>query len=254
MKTNNKVATLCMVASAILVACSNQNVATPFVDSSSTATSAPRLISTSTYTATAISASIASMTPSIEAFSSQFCMGATAPWSCSCGDLSYRDVQIKNASQAGLCNITVPLDGHLAGYNISLPDNWFCRVVGVASNNLACISDSNQQIFLQTLMTDLPITQADEAVSVYQEGGGYSSDPIVENDEKKVSRELVTIGDKQVLKLLTSQKDSFILRYIMKSEDSLYVLKFEMKDPEDQESKQAIIILEDTVNSMRFFQ
>jgi hypothetical protein len=255
MKTNNKVTTLCIIASAVLIACGNQTAATPLVDSSSTATFIPVLISTHLYTVTAISASTPSITPSIEINSSEFCIAAIAPWSCSCGDLSNELIQIRNASQVGLCDVTLRLEEHEAGgYNVMLPNNWFCKVVGVASNNLRCFSGDNQEIFLQSLVTELPVTQADEAISVFQEGEGHFSDPIVETDEKKISRELVTIGDKQVLKLLTSQKDSFILRYFVKSEGSLYVLTFEMKDPDDQENRKTIIILEDAIHSMRFFQ
>ncbi len=244
-----------MIASAILMACSNQKVVIPSVALSFTATSAPILIPTATYTTTAISVPTPTLTPTVEALSSQFCMEAAAPWSCSCGNLSYELIQIKNASQAGLCNITVPLDHHeVGGYNLALPDSWFCEVVGAASNNLRCISDKNQNIILQSLISELPITQADDAISIFQEGEGYWSDPVVATGEKKISRELVTIGDKQVLKLLTSQNDSFILRYFMKSKDSLYVLKLEMRDPDNQESKKTIIMLEEAVQSMRFLQ
>src|SRR5687768_5664907 len=239
MKTNNKFTALCIMASAILLACSNQTAATLSVASSSTATSHPILIPTSTHTATAISVSNPSMTSTIEVFSSQYCMGATAAWSCSCGDLSYQDLQIKNASQAGFCDVTLPNAN--SGYNMTLPDNWFCQIAGIAATNLSCVSDSNQRIFLQLLVSELPITEADQAVSVFQEGEGQWSVRAVEPDEKKISREVLTIGDKQVLKLLTSQKASFILRYFMKNEDYLYVLRFEMKDPDDQESKKTII-------------
>jgi len=234
------------------MACSNQTEITPSAASSSTAISTPILIPTSTHTATAISVSAPSMTPTIEVFSSQFCMGATAAWSCSCGDLSYQDLQIKNASQAGFCDVTVP--NAYSGYNMALPDNWFCQIAGVAATNLSCVSESNQRIFLQLLVSELPITEADQAVSVFQEGEGKWSVRAVEPGEKKISRELVTIGDKQVLKLLTSQKESFILRYFIKNGDYLYVLRFEMKDPDDQESKKTVIVLEEAVQSMRFLR
>src|SRR5688500_1179024 len=108
MKTNNKFTALCIMASAILMACSNQIEITPSAALSSNATSTPILIPTSTHTATAISVPTPSMSLTIEVFSSQFCMGATAAWSCSCGDLSYQDLQIKNASQAGFCDVTLP--------------------------------------------------------------------------------------------------------------------------------------------------
>ena len=254
MKTNTKVTAVCIIAATILLACSNQKVVTPLVSLTSIVTSTPILISTSTEeTATAVSTP--SLTPTTILFSSQFCMGSVAPWSCSCGDLSYQYLQIKNASQTGLCEVTVLLDYYeVDAYSIALPDNWFCTVVGAASNNLRCISDSNQKLFLQSLTSELPITRADEAISIFQEGGGSWSNPIVEADEIKISRDIVTVGDKQVLKLVTSQKDSFILRYFMKREDSLYVLRFEMKDPDAQENRETIIILEDIVQSMRFLR
>jgi len=251
MKANNKAWALCVIASVALIACSNQTAATPIDVPSSIATFSDTLISTSTYNVTAISTFTPHMTPPIEVNSSEFCLGEITPWSCSCGDLSSDRIQIKNATQVGLCDVTVPIS---SGYKITLPNNWFCEVVGVASTNLHCVSDSNQKIFLQWLITELPITQADEAVSIFQEGEGHWSDPIVEAGEKKISRELATTGDKQVLKLLTSQKDSFILRYFVKNEDSLYVLRFEMKNPDDQESRKTIIILEDVVRSIQFFQ
>lgn len=253
MKTNTKVVAVCIIAATVLLACSNQKVVTPLVSLTSFVTSTPILISTSTHMATAVSTP--TMTPTIVVFSSQFCMGAVAPWSCSCGDLSYQYLQIKNSSQTGLCDVSVLLDYYeVDAYSITLPDNWFCSVVGAASNNLRCISDSNQKLFLQSLTSELPITQAGEAVSIFQEGGGYWSNPIVEADELQLSQELVTIGDKQVLKLVTSQKDSFILRYFMKRDDSLYVLRFEMKDPDAQENRETILILEDIVQSMRFLE
>ena len=255
MKTNSKDTALCIIASAVLLACSNQTAATPHVIPSSIATFPLTLISTPTHTATAISTSTPDMTPAVEVNSSQFCLGDITPWSCSCGDLSNDRIRIQKATQVGSCDVTVSIEDHQAGgYTITLPDNWFCEVVGVASNNLLCFSDGNKKIFLQSLITELPIAQADEALSVFQEGEAYWSDPVVETDEKKISRELVTSGDKQLLKLLTSQKNSFILRYFIKNEDSLYVLRFEIKDPDDQENKTTILILEDAVNSLQFIQ
>lgn len=71
-------------------------------------------------------------------------------------------------------------------HNVTLPENWFCEVIGAASNNLCCVSDKNQKRFLQSLISELPITRADESMSVFHEGEGYWSDPIVETDEKKI--------------------------------------------------------------------
>jgi hypothetical protein len=164
-------------------------------------------------------------------------------------------IQIKNATQVGLCEVTVSLEYHeVAGYKITIPDDWFCQIVGVASNNLYCRSLNNQEVFLQSLITELPIAQADEAVSVFQEGEGNWSDPIVGTNEKRISRELLTIGDKQVLKLLTQDKDSFLLRYFIENQNSLYVLMSEMKDLDDQESKRIVIILEEAAQSMQFLR
>ena len=169
------------------------------------------------------------------------------PWSCTCGDLSSQFIEIREAARPGWCAVTVPLTN---GYNLNLPDNWYCSIAGAGANNLSCSTEHNQRIFLQSLTSDLPITEADSAISVFQEGEGYYSDPIVGPDEEKVSREMKAIGDKQVIKLLTKQEDSFILRYFIKNNDNLYVFIVESQDLVG--TKDMTVLLEEIINSMQF--
>ncbi|MCI0554162.1 MAG: hypothetical protein L0287_24695 [Anaerolineae bacterium] len=177
----------------------------------------------------------------------QFCIASIAPWSCICGNLSSELIEIKEANNAGRCDVTMP-----QGYSINLPNNWYCNVAGAIANNLSCITEFGQRIFIQRIISELPLGNADEAVQSFYEGDGYISNPVVEPGEEKIEKEIITIGDKQTVRLLTKQEDSFILRYFIKNNDNLYV--FIVKSKDLVETNEMTVLLDEIINSMQFVQ
>lgn len=181
-----------------------------------------------------------------------FCIAAVAPWSCTCGDVANGYVEINKADRPGFCHVRVPLASHkVDGYSINLPDSWFCRIAGARGNNLYCINKQNQEMLIQSLISELTLANTDEAADQeYAEGEGPIFYPVVEPDEEKTSREIVAIAEKQVLRLLTRREGTFILRYFIKNDKNLYVFTFESRDPDERESMTSI--LEEIIASMQF--
>jgi hypothetical protein len=175
----------------------------------------------------------------------QFCMGYVSSWSCTCGDLPREDIQIKTADQAGACEISLP-----HAYRIRLSDDWYCHTAGAAAINLACVTAYGGRIFVQSVRSDLAVASADEAINRFCEGEGCSSDPVIDPAEERIERELLTIGDKQALKVLSKQEDTFILRYFIKNDENLYVFRVEAKDL--METKASSSLLEEAIESMEF--
>lgn len=191
------------------------------------------------------------MTPDISStpkmFATQFCMGSTAAWSCSCGDLLTNYIEIKSATYDGQCDVLMP-----KRYAIILPDNWYCNAVGVFAHNLSCVTAYGQKIFIQSTISELPLEIVDETIAVFQEGGGHWEDPVVQPDEQKIEREIKIFGNKQVMRLLSKQDDLFILRYFVKDSDNLYILIVELNN--SAEIGDMAILLEDIVDSMLLTQ
>jgi len=183
----------------------------------------------------------------LETFSTQFCLGNTSSWSCSCGDLLTDHIEINSATRDGQCNVLMP-----KRYTIDLSDNWYCNAVGVFAHNLACVTAYGQKIFIQSAISELPLEIVDEAIVVYQEGEGQAADPVVQLDEQKLEREIKIVGSKKALRLLSKRDDLFILRYFVKNSDNLYVLIFESN--ELVKTDNMTILLEDIVDSMVYTQ
>lgn len=177
----------------------------------------------------------------------QFCMGYSASWSCTCGDLSNNDLQIKHADTSGRCNVSMK-----EMYSIILPDNWYCNVAGVFARNLSCLTAQGQHIFIQSVHSELAVENADEAVSIFQEGDGYYADPVVGKEEKKITRDLKVIHGRQVLNVLTRKEGVYIVRNFIKNDDNLYIFKAESEDP--TEIQGSARILEEAINSLKFIQ
>jgi hypothetical protein len=181
-----------------------------------------------------------------------FCIAAIAPWSCTCGDLANGYIEISEADRPSFCHVRVPLASHnIDGYSVNLPDNWFCRIAGAGGNNLFCINEQNQEMLIQSLISELPLANADEAADQdYAEGEGPIFYPVVEPDEEKISREIIAIGNEQVLSLLTRREGTFLLRYFIKNDENLYVFTFESRDLGEMESMTGV--LEEIIASMQF--
>jgi hypothetical protein len=175
----------------------------------------------------------------------QFCMGYVSSWSCTCGDLPREDIQIKTADQAGACEVTLP-----HAYRIHLPDDWYCNIAGVAGINLSCVTAYGQRIFVQAVSSELVVDDADKAINRFCEGEGCISDPVVDPDEEIIEKEAITIGDKPVLRMLSKQEDTFLLRYFIKNGENLYVFQVEAKDL--METKASSSLLEEAIESMEF--
>lgn len=175
----------------------------------------------------------------------QFCMGSISSWSCTCGDLSSEYIEIKNADNAEKCNVTM-----IHRYRITLSNNWYCNVAGAAANNLACITEHGKRIFIQLVISELSLANADETINRFCEGDGCISEPVVKPDEERIERGMIMIGDKPALRLLSKQNDTFILRYFIKNNDDLYVFRVDSKEP--IETQESTFLLEEIINSMQF--
>jgi hypothetical protein len=178
-------------------------------------------------------------------FATQFCMGSIASWSCTCGDLSIEYIEIKNVDNAKKCDVTMP-----HAYRIRLSDDWYCNVAGVARKNLACITAHGKRIFIQALISELPLANAEETVNRFCEGDGCISNPVMEPEEERIEKGMKTIGDKPVLRLLNKKNDTFILRYFIENNDNLYMFRIESKNP--METQESTFLVEEMINSMEF--
>jgi hypothetical protein len=207
----------------------------------STATSIPTIAASFTETAT----SSDSRTPKM--FATQFCMGIVAFWSCSCGDFSSDYIEIKRVHSTNECSVMMPKQ-----YIIRFPDNWYCNVAGAGANNLLCVTAYGQDIFIKSVISELPLANADETISVLYEGDGAFSQPVVEPDEEKIEKGIVTVGERLVLKLLSKQDTLFILRYFIKENDDLYVLRVKANDL--AEVKDMAVVVEKSIQSMQFIR
>jgi hypothetical protein len=172
-------------------------------------------------------------------------MGYLSSWSCRCGDLPLEEIQIKTADQAGACEISLP-----HAYLIQLSDDWYCSIAGVARINLACVTAYGRRIFVQAVRSELAVADADEAINRFCEGEGCFSDPVIDPAEERIEKELLTIGDKQALKVLSKQEETFLLRYFIKNDENLYVFRVESKDL--TEINENISLLEETIKSLEF--
>jgi hypothetical protein len=138
-------------------------------------------------------------------------------------------------------------------YRVVLPDDWYCNVAGAFAHNLSCVTAHGQRIFIRFVVSDLPLANADESIQTIREGDGIFSEPVVEPGEERVEREILTIGEKQVLSLLTRQNDdTFALRYFIKNNDNLYVFIVESKDLDEVNGM--TILLEDIIDSVQFIK
>src|SRR5690606_34117436 len=97
---------------------------------------------------------------------------------------------------------------------------------GAAAQNLLFETEKGQSVFLQLATADLPLEQSDEATSSYELSGPI---PLVAPEERRISREFQTIGDKEALVLITELDDFSIKRYFLIHDNTLYM--FEMKTP-----------------------
>src|SRR5829696_37927 len=103
--------------------------------------------------------STATLAPQVSTFpntiATQFCMGSTADWSCTCGELSSDYLYIREAADVGSCDVIMP-----QRYSITLPDSWYCGVRGVFAHNLFCLTAVGQRIFIRSVVSDLPLANA----------------------------------------------------------------------------------------------
>jgi hypothetical protein len=175
-------------------------------------------------------------------------MGSTADWSCTCGELSSDYLYIREAADVGSCVVIMP-----QRYRITLPDSWYCGVRGVFAHNLFCLTADGQRIFIRSVVSDLPLANADESIQILREGEGTFSEPVVEPGEEQVEREILTIGQKQTLSLLTRQNDdTFALRYFIKNNENLYVFIVESEDL-DEVNGMAVLV-EAIIDSIQFIK
>jgi len=160
---------------------------------------------------------------------------------------------IKSAEISGGCE-AIPLNSdEPANFRFTFPNWWTVRPTVAAAQNLLFETEKGQSVFLQLATADLPLEQSDEATSSYELSGPI---PLVAPEERRISREFQTIGDKEALVLITELDDFSIKRYFLIHDNTLYM--FEMKTPRlnsDEEENAALFLqVEEIISSIQFLR
>ena len=167
-------------------------------------------------------------------------------------------IDVKPSQRDGWCEVSLPLNSYKTiGYGLRYPAGWVITLAGAEGMNLrfdtSASSEKNQGVFVQLAMTDLPLEQADKATYGFEMAG---PDPLVGADESQISRAVQTIGDKQVLVLITSKSDQSIKRYFTLHSGTLYM--FEIKTPPanfgEGEIAELSVQVEEMISSLRFMR
>lgn len=150
------------------------------------------------------------------------------------------------------CEMKLPLSGYKTiGYSLIYPENWIVRLAGAEGMNLGFDKANGQSLFIQLTTTELPLEKADEAAYVYEMS---DPDPLVEPGESQISKVIQTIGDRQVLVLLSSKGDISIRRYFLLHSGTLYM--FEIKTPTvdlaTDETRELVEDVEEMITSIEF--
>ena len=139
-------------------------------------------------------------------------------------------------------------------YSLLYPENWVLRFVGVEGLNLLFNTPQGEEVFVQLVRFELPLEQADQATYSYEK---LSPEPLVGADETTVSRAIQTIGESQVLTLLTRKGEVSINRYFLLLGDG-HLLMFEVKVPtvefNNDETTELLANVEEMVASLRTFR
>src|SRR3989344_1757349 len=155
-----------------------------------------------------------------------------------CDDMfSSGEFIISKSTREGYCDVTVPLAGYKTiGYSLSYPEGWTVRLAGAEGMNLffneGINSGTKKGLFLQLTLTDLPLEQADKATYNFEWSG---ADPLVSPEESIQSKRIETIGDKQVLTLITSEGDLYLNRYFLLKKRNEYTTLYMLRS-EDSKS------------------
>lgn len=177
-----------------------------------------------------------------------------AEW-CSSGCPLRQDeyMLIASSESVGKCDALFPLVGYNIGFRFRFPVWWTVDIRGAAARNLLFTTDKGQEVFVILATTNLPLEQSDEATSSYELSGPI---PLVAPEERRISREIRTIGDKETLVLITELDDFSIKRYFLIHDNTLYM--FEMKTPRlnsDEEENAALFLqVEEIISSIQFLR
>ena len=167
-------------------------------------------------------------------------------------------ISIKKSEKSGWCELEVPLRNYRTfGYRLMYPEEWSVRLAGAEGMNLlfneGIRSGKNQQVFLQLTLTNLPLENADQATYSFE---GYGPEPLVDSDELVQEKSIETIGDKQVLKLITSKEDEGLVRYFLRYKSTLYMFEIvtPVSDFNNDDHKQLLQLVEEMIVSMHILE
>ncbi|MBV6450537.1 MAG: hypothetical protein MHPDNHAH_01261 [Anaerolineales bacterium] len=162
---------------------------------------------------------------------------------------------IASSENAEKCHALFPLNDYkVIGFSFTFPVWWTVHPTGAEGINLIFETDQKQEVFVQlTRKADLTLERADEATYMFERHG---PDPLVAPEERRISKEIQTIGDKETLVLITELDDFFIKRYFLIHDNTLYM--FEMKTPRlnsDEEENAALFLqVEEIISSIQFLR
>ena len=131
-------------------------------------------------------------------------------------------------------------NGTGSGYCFSYPTKWTINMVGAAGTNVAfnqgaAATGTTEQTLYIELAQNSSLENADKAVATYEE----SASPLVDPSEKVLKKQIETIGDKQVLLLLTDMNGINFYRYFIVH--SGLTLMFQASAPAEETTKQEYV-------------
>lgn len=132
------------------------------------------------------------------------------------------------------CEIFLPLkDYSVSGYHLLFPSVWTVRIAGAEGMNLLFNEGKKSEVFLQVTETTLPLEQATQATDSFESRGPML---LIDPQEKIITKILLSIGDKHVLRVSTTKEDQTYVRYFLKhtknDQQAFYVFRIQQDDQE----------------------
>jgi hypothetical protein len=173
-------------------------------------------------------------------------------------------IDLEHSDRQGWCRLLLPLkDYTTVGYSLTYPDDWKVRVTGAEAMNLifneGTKSGKNQEVFIQLTTTESPLEQADQATYGFEMSG---PNPLVDPMEVVISKAVESIGDKQVLILVSAKDDQSFTRYFVIHRDetqkgdvsTLYMFRIITPKPEvnTAEHGELLDVIKEMITSMQF--
>lgn len=145
-------------------------------------------------------------------------------------------------------------DYKISGYCVTIPTNWKASLRGVESLNLMFDKDQLperiQQFSIQAVHSELSLEDS------YMESYNYegSSSSLIDPSETITLKRVEQVGDRRVLFVSSTNSEYLFLRYFIKYENTLYMVKvvIDEKKSSDNDYEAFLVLLGNIIESIKF--